>query len=727
MKIFTDDLDDIDEKIDSPSLSSFTPKIFKSFNKISPISYDNFNGNLADLYKEKSPSFRSFNKISPHSDNLSIVNDKFNISYNKIPEITVCTRIQQDDKIIKIINFFIFALIIIIIYYTTTQISLNISNTFNIINLVFISLFFILNIFWIYYKIQLIFIGIYKLLMNLSALKKNSKYYSGLEIPDDCCNQIYFPHITIQIPIYKENLENTIIPTISSALYQAHRYENETEAICNIIVCDDGLNLIGEEEKRKRLDFYSKYNLGVTARPCSTKYKRHGRFKKAGNLNFSLNCSKSDKLDQLVELGAIFEGNIEYGSYVFLIDSDTRLPNFADDENGCLKRMVKDFMYDGENSVLYMQCFTSPYLSINSLSEKCVFHFTCHIYNGILIGTSINLMAPLFGHNALINMKLLDEIAVEKDNYKYFWSEDKISEDFDCMLRGCEKGYYGRYLSSSGIFLEGISFNYMTEYFKVSKFACGAAELTFNPISKWYSKGIISSDIIRFIMCQGIEWYNKLGIIAYIFNFIAIAQSHFALFYNLMFFDKLLDILPWVLIPINLMWEGLFIWFFLNTTINVIFAYKVEFNIMMVLRQQIRELFFTSSLYGSLSARFSIMYFVHLFGINFSFGATQKDDSHITLYDWIKSTKYEFILYNLYLIAILIRIFVFPVNTMMYTFYFGGLPLLVMIFWYWFGIIAYDILPIKKNKVNVEKYDFNDKLFIDKYKTQIPNSQFFKK
>jgi hypothetical protein len=435
------------------------------------------------------------------------------------------------------------------------------------------------------------------------------------------------------------------------------------------------------------------------------------------------------EFNNLLNMGAEFEGDLFYGSYIFLIDSDTRLPNFPEGKNGCLKRLIKDILFDGSNSVLYMQCFTSPYLSTKSISEKCIFHSTCHIYNGILVGTALNAMAPLVGHNALLNVALLEEIAVSdsETNFKYYWDENRISEDFDCMMRGSNKGYIGRYISSCGIFYEGVSFNYMTEYFKLSKFACGAAELTFNPVKKWCKNGfnVFSPDIIGFIKSNEIEWYNKISILAYILNFIAIAQANVAMFYNLIFFEELFDILPYVLLPINLMWESMLVWCVINTTINILFSFRIKFDAKIVLRQQLREIFFTSALYGSLSVRFLIMYLTHLFNLNISFGATQKNDEKVTLYDWVSSTKYECIIYTFYLICICIRLFVFPVKTIFHTFYFGCLPLFMNIFWFWFGAIVYDILPKKVDKTNQSSYLQEEKMFYDKYLTQIPNSSLY--
>ena len=648
-------------------------------------------------------------------------------------------RYNQSDLAIKYLTLGVIGIDVLIFFGTikTSKWEFNRGkNILTVFSFIFMVLFFILDIAWLHYKIQHMVFGGYKLFMDLNLFKTNSKYYSGLEIPD-CFTAKPFPNITIQLPVYKEDLENTIAPTIRSALVQSRRYTFETGKTCNIIVCDDGLSLLSEEDRVKRILFYKENDIGYSARPLPSRLPRIGRFKKAGNLNFSMNFSPcfmdpsiTDPLFQeyqkVLALGACFGGNIKYGSYIFLIDSDTRISNFPPDKNGCFKRLVKEFMFDGEK-ILYMQCFTAPYLSTKSISEKCVFHFTCHIYNGILVGTAMCSMSPLVGHNAFLNTAILTEIAQvhPETNFRYYWGEDRISEDFDCMMRGCERGYIGRYISYAGIFMEGVSFSYMTEYFKVSKFACGAAELTFNPVSEWREKGFFSPDIIGFIFCKEIEWYNKIGILAYILNFIAIAQSHFAMFFNLLFFEQLFNILPYGLLPVNLMWEGMIVWGAFNTVINLLFAKRVKFDYWVVLRQQIRELFFTSSLYGSLSVRFSIMYASHFFNLPVQFGATQKDEEQVLLVDWIRSTKIECTTYMFYFCCIFVRILFFPVKSPIHTFYFGCLPLFMNIFWYWTGPLAYDILPRQQNKKETDSFIASEKMFRDKYDTIIPNSPVF--
>ncbi len=59
-----------------------------------------------------------------------------------------------------------------------------------------------------------------------------------------------------------------------------------------IFVHDDGLQLVPEEERKKRVEFYADHNIGWVARPPHSSkpdgFKRAGRFKKASNMNYGL-------------------------------------------------------------------------------------------------------------------------------------------------------------------------------------------------------------------------------------------------------------------------------------------------------------------------------------------------------------------------------------------------------------------------------------------------------
>ena len=607
---------------------------------------------------------------------------------------------------------------------------------FHILNYTITAFCFIIIMFWLNYKLHVFLCAAYRLVINLDFLKRNNKYYSGLEIPDFYVQSKEYPAITIQIPVYKEGLQNTLKPTILNCCREADRYMDETGALCNIIICDDGYNLIPEADRTDRVEFYKEMGLGFTARPHPSKYHRNGRFKKAGNLNFSMNYGGcfydsegspdevKEQVEKLIEMGAAFGGDTRYGDYILLIDSDTRLPIIPMQENGCLKRLAKEMLFDGQE-VSFIQCYTAPYMSIKSSAEKSVYHHTCNIYNSIMLATAFNSMAPLVGHNAFLNMKAITEVAHvdETIGYYYFWAEDRISEDFDLMMRSCEKGYIGRYAAHSGSFLEGVSFSYMTEYFKVSKFACGAAELIYNPMSDWCRDGIISSDLIGFIKSEKVEWYNKLAILSYIINFIALASAHLGLIFNVFFCEYIATVIPFVLLPVNLMLEAIFIWTICGGTLNYLFGLRLGFDRWILLKQTVREAAFLTCLYGSCSVRFCIMSLTHLFKWNLSFGATAKDDEKITLCDWIQSTPMETAVYTFYIALIAIRLqFLTSPDKVAYVIYFGCVPMLWMIFLFWLGPIVFDILPRKIDKTTDQDYIEDEKMFTEKYFTQVPNS-----
>lgn len=52
------------------------------------------------------------------------------------------------------------------------------------------------------------------------------------------------------------------------------------------------MNLLPRQLREERLAFYVSIGVALTARPHPSKMPRRGRFKKAGNLNFSLNLSE---------------------------------------------------------------------------------------------------------------------------------------------------------------------------------------------------------------------------------------------------------------------------------------------------------------------------------------------------------------------------------------------------------------------------------------------------
>lgn len=146
------------------------------------------------------------------------------------------------------------------------------------------------------------------------------------------------------------------------------RYERQGGSV-GVLICDDGLQLLDQEEADRRREYYFNNNIAYVARPGHNVngFLRKGRFKKAGNMNFanSLSLRVEEIMDDLRpaaqeacgeghgwdwdDENKVYEqaleqaleekegiawaaGNIRIGPIILIIDSDTRVPEdcFAD-------------------------------------------------------------------------------------------------------------------------------------------------------------------------------------------------------------------------------------------------------------------------------------------------------------------------------------------------------------------------------------------------------------
>lgn len=216
-------------------------------------------------------------------------------------------------------------------------------------------------------------------------MNSNSKYYSGKPPRRLDRSQGPLPHVTIQMPVYKEGLASVIKPTVLSLKAAISTYEMQG-GTANIFVNDDGMQLISAEDARARRDFYDEHNIGWVARPPHNpnpkagsgekRFLRRGKFKKASNMNYALHVSNrvEDKLatiqrgsdwDNDQETAAYqqcladvlredegrtwAEGNIRIGDYILIVDSDTRVPH------DCLLDAVSEMEQSPEVAVLQYQ------------------------------------------------------------------------------------------------------------------------------------------------------------------------------------------------------------------------------------------------------------------------------------------------------------------------------------------------------------------------------------
>src|SRR5580700_6226044 len=95
-------------------------------------------------------------------------------------------------------------------------------------------------------------------------MQENSKYFSAKCSPR--LQNRALPHITIQCPVYKEGLGPVIAPTVKSIKQAISTYELQGGS-ANMFINDDGLQIIPEEERRQRIEFYADHSIGWVARP----------------------------------------------------------------------------------------------------------------------------------------------------------------------------------------------------------------------------------------------------------------------------------------------------------------------------------------------------------------------------------------------------------------------------------------------------------------------------
>jgi hypothetical protein len=120
------------------------------------------------------------------------------------------------------------------------------------------------------------------------------------------------PHITIQMPVYKEGLKNVIIPTITSLLKAIKDYEAHGGTV-NIYINDDGMRLVDEKQAEARKAFYELHEIGWCSRPQHKTdvdkddpeyFERRGKFKKASNMNYCLDFSLRVEEEMLRQMDA---------------------------------------------------------------------------------------------------------------------------------------------------------------------------------------------------------------------------------------------------------------------------------------------------------------------------------------------------------------------------------------------------------------------------------------
>ncbi|KAH8792070.1 glycosyl transferase family group 2-domain-containing protein [Hyaloscypha finlandica] len=475
-------------------------------------------------------------------------------------------------------------------------------------------------------------------------MTENSKFYSARAPPR--IQSAVLPHITIQCPVYKEGLNSVIAPTVKSIKQAISTYELQGGS-ANMFVNDDGMQIIDEEERRARIEFYADHSIGWVARPKhGDNFTRRGKFKKASNMNYGLHisCMVEEKLaliqrpvdwtqadeaqayerclkEALEENGRAWaDGNIRVGDYILLIDSDTRVP--AD----CLLDACSEMEQSPEVGI--MQFSSGVMQVVNTYFENGITFFTNLIYSAIRYTVSNGDVAPFVGHNAILRWSAIQQVSYEdEDGYEKFWSESHVSEDFDMSLRLQVNGYTIRLAAWAGEgFKEGVSLTVYDELARWEKYAYGCNELLFYPLRKWIYKGPFTP-LFRKFLFSNIRFTSKITIVSYIGTYYAIGAAWImttANYFAIGWFNGYLDkyyVDSWkVWFSIIIVFNGL------GNIALAVMRYRIgERSLLYALFENFKWTFMLAIFLGGLSLHVSQALLAHMFEVDMTWGATAKE------------------------------------------------------------------------------------------------------
>ncbi|MDR1633749.1 MAG: glycosyltransferase [Bifidobacteriaceae bacterium] len=305
----------------------------------------------------------------------------------------------------------------------------------------------------------------------------NATYFANARRPGRWSE--YLP-VTVSMAIYTES-NQVIFEAIRDCQRAVAEYQRVTNQSANLLISDDGLaKFIGQPltaaalatatgPAAERLEFYRQNQLAFVARPASG---RRGKFKKAGNLNFTYGLARhlaqGIDLDRLTGPGGAYEGAWAEGRIVVhdlicLLDKDSGMapgvltattPEFAADPELAFTQHVSRASNPDQNYFTWLQA-----------------RFTSAIYGIALPAKALQgLQVHIMGHSAFLRRSFLE---VTGD-----WPEDRVSEDYAKALEAYQAGWHGKYIAYPGLeFTEQVTASFSEETDKQQRYCYGMAEL----------------------------------------------------------------------------------------------------------------------------------------------------------------------------------------------------------------------------------------------------------
>ncbi|KAH9994642.1 glycosyl transferase family group 2-domain-containing protein [Russula vinacea] len=510
---------------------------------------------------------------------------------------------------------------------------------------------------------------------------QNSKYYSARPPRPNKQVDNDLPHITIQMPVYKEGLDAVLAPSIASLKRAMQTYARQG-GTSNIFINDDGLRTLPDHERDARIAFYEANGIGWVSRPADGEpsaigdgitFVRPGRFKKASNMNYALALSRKAErhLNEMVasgettigtsarlslsvegsgssEEGQTITASLEeralmraveetweesgkrwkpwakngracrVGKIVLLVDSDTVVPE------DCLRDAARELAECPTVAIIQHE---SDVLQVaHHYFENAIAYFTRRVNKTISLTCANGEVAPFVGHNAFLRWQAVQDAAfIDRDGKEKIWSESHVSEDFDMALRLQMRGYIIRWATySKGGFKEGVSLTVDDELNRWQKYAYGE-RLLFNPLVQWWRRGPIAYQIHRFLWSSA-PFHYKISMLAYMFSYYGIAGAITigVINYALLGFQFPVDAFYFHSFEI---WLATAVVFFGSGNVGfTLLEYRLgEKDLLTSLLINISWIPFFFFFFGGLSIPLSQAILAHLFSYNMTWGATKKE------------------------------------------------------------------------------------------------------
>ena len=284
-------------------------------------------------------------------------------------------------------------------------------------------------------------------------------------IPEQKPSNTPWMNVTIQIPVYKESLEEVIMPTLKSCMQSRDYYMRKTGARCNIVICDDGMmaflknnfaaaemlwETIGKTKGKifklsqllqkvprpsrrhlkglkshsvyevfHRMLFYYHYDIGFVARST---WDRRGKFKKASNLNSHLRLvwgadqvAKSQDMsleDALLQVShnadgsrdVMFGNTISIGHLIIVNDADARMAETV------ILKTVPEFLNDKFLGFTQHATKTLDDQRGESYYTNMLSAYTDALYQGhFLLSSILGCHPPLVGHSIFLRSEAVKQ------------------------------------------------------------------------------------------------------------------------------------------------------------------------------------------------------------------------------------------------------------------------------------------------------------------------------